>query len=276
MPARVLHSGRGINYRRPRAIVRAQAQQPAQHECHVRAKYAPVGMAFIDDDELQVPQQPRPPRMRRQQRHMHHIRVGENEPRMIAHARAGFLRRIAVIGRGHHALERRNAPAQLEHRLQLVRSQRLGGGEIQRAGGRLLRQSAQNGQLVAQGLSRGRTGRNHRILADPGRLRQLRLVAIQLADAPFDQLLLQLRQHPFGPLGILRTLRRQGGMKCESGLIEAALDELEQLFPQGIIRFRVSQFLPPRGLGLSLWRGTCHTDMRPMMSWCGVYTLRYC
>ena len=52
MPARVLHSGRGINYRRPRAIVRAQAQQPAQHERHVRAEYAPVGMAFIDNDEL--------------------------------------------------------------------------------------------------------------------------------------------------------------------------------------------------------------------------------
>ena len=256
--------------------MRAQAQQAPQHQRHVRAKYAPVGMAFIDDNELQVPQQSRPPRMRRKQRHMHHIRIGENEPRMIAHARAGFLRRIAVIGRGHHTLERGNAPAQLEHRLQLVRSQRLGGGKIQRAGGRLLRQSAQNGQLVAQGLSRGRTGRNHRILADPGGLRELGLVPIQLADAPFYQLFPQLRQHPLGPPGILRTLRRQGGLKCESGLIEAALDELEELFSQGIIRFRVSQFLPPREFGLSLWRGTCHTDMRPMMSWCGVYTLRYC
>ena len=224
--------------------MRAQAQQAPQHQRHVRAKNAPVGMAFINDDELQVPQQPRPPRVRRQQRHMHHIRVGENEPRMIAHARAGFLRRIAVIRRGHHALERRNAPAQLEHRLQLVRSQRLGGGEIQRAGGRLLRQPAQNGQLVAQGLTRGRTGRNHRILAGPGRLRQLGLVAIQLADAPIYQLFLQFRQHPFGPLGILCALRRQGGVKCESGLIEAALDELEELFSQRIIRFRVSHFYP--------------------------------
>ena len=57
---------------------------------------------------------------------------------------------------------------------------------------------------------------------------------------------------------------------------EAALDEFEELCSQGIICFRVRQFLPPRGFGLSLWRGTCHTDMRPMMSWCGVYTLRYC
>ena len=170
--------------------MRAQAQQAPQHQRYVGAEYAPVGMAFIDDDELQVPQQPRPPRVRRQQGHMHHIRIGENEPRMIAHARAGFLRRIAVVGRGHYVPERRNAPAQLEHRLQLVRAQRLGGGEIQCAGGRLLRQPAQNGQLVAQGLSRGRTGRNHRILAGPGRLRQLRLVAIQLADAPIYQLLL--------------------------------------------------------------------------------------
>ena len=58
---------------------------------------------------------------------------------LAAHARAGFLRRIAVIGRGHYVLERRNSPAQLEHGLQLVRAQRLGGGEIERAGGWLLR-----------------------------------------------------------------------------------------------------------------------------------------
>ena len=276
MSARVLHGGRGIDYRRPRAIVRAQAQQPPQHERHIGAEYAPVGMAFIDDDELQVPQQPRPSGMRRQQGHMHHIRVGKNEPRMIAYARAGFLRRIAVIGCGHHGLERRNPPAQLQHRLQLIRTQRLSGGEIQRASGRLLRQTAQNGQLVAQGLSRRSAGSNHRILAFPGGLCELSLVPIQLADAPFYQLLPQLRQYPLRPLRILGALWRQGGLKGESGLIEAALDEFEELFSQGIIRFRVRQFLPPREFGLSLWRGTCHTDIRPMMSWCGVYTLRYC
>ena len=203
----------------------AQAEQAAQNQGHIGAEYAPVGVAFIDDDELQVAQHPRPPRVRGQHGHVHHIGIGKHQARMIAHARPGFQGRIAVIGRGHHVFELRNPAAQLERGLQLVRSQGLGGGEVERARGLILCQPGEDGQLVAQGFAGRGAGRNHGVAALPRAFGELGLVRIELADAPIHHLLLQPRQHPLRPIGVARPLCRERGVKCQGGLRKAPLDE---------------------------------------------------
>ena len=91
----------------------AQAQQPAHDQRHVGPEHPAVGVRLIDDDEAQVPQHPGPALVRAQQGGVNHVRVGEDEARMIADAGAGLGGGIAVVRRSLHVLELRDLPCQL-------------------------------------------------------------------------------------------------------------------------------------------------------------------
>jgi len=143
-----------------------------------------------------------------------------------AHARPRLLGRIAVIGRGHHVLELRNPAAQLERGLQLVRSEGLGGGEVERARGLILCQPGEDGQLIAQGFSGRGTGGNYRVAALPRAFGELGLARLERAEAPTHHPPLHPRQHPLRPIGVAGPLRRERGVKRQGGLRKAPLDEV--------------------------------------------------
>ena len=107
--------------------------------------------------------------------------------------------------------KRGNVLGELQHRAQLVRTQRLRRRDVERARGRVLRQAGQDGQTIAQGLSGTRAGGDHHVAPLPRRLCHGDLVGIELSDALFLQRRPQLRQDPLGPLGIARGLGGQGG-----------------------------------------------------------------
>ncbi len=65
---RLGHRGRGQHERGPRAVARADPQQPAQQQRHVRAEHPAVGVALVDHHELQPAQERRPPAVPGQQR----------------------------------------------------------------------------------------------------------------------------------------------------------------------------------------------------------------
>ena len=117
---RVLHRRRSEHHDGVRTVVLAQSQQAAEHERDVGAEDPAVGVAFVDDDELEVAQHARPALVRGEQGHVEHVRVRKDEPRVVANASAGLLRGIPVIGRGCHATQLRDALDEVHHGMELV------------------------------------------------------------------------------------------------------------------------------------------------------------
>ena len=169
-----LGHGRGREHEhRVGAVVRADPSQPPQHRRDVRAEHPAVAVALVDDDDLEVAQEPGPPRVPGQDRPVQHVGVGEHVRRVLADPVARLDRGVAVVGRGADRLE-----PQPGHRPQLVGGQGLGGGEVQRrrrrpdpapVGG--VEHPGQRGQQVAERLAGGGAGGDHRSSGRPGRAR---------------------------------------------------------------------------------------------------------
>ena len=122
---------------------------------------------------------------------MQHVRVGEDEVRVVPDPAPGRGIGVAVVGFGPDGGELQRPDGG-----QLVGGQRLGGGQVEGHGAVVvdfpgIGQDPQLGavdrvqrrQLVGQGLSGGRAGGDHHVLAGVGQFGGLDLVTVRLVDA---------------------------------------------------------------------------------------------
>lgn len=122
--------GRGQDDRRVRAVASRNPQQTANHNCHMRPKYPAVGVAFINYDKPHVPQDPREPGVRPTQRGVHHVRIRQQQARVIADRAPCFRGRIPVVGGGHDPPKFRNRTANPVQPGPLVTAQSLRGSQV--------------------------------------------------------------------------------------------------------------------------------------------------
>ena len=89
-------------------------------------------MTFVDHDETQVPQHSRPAGMEGQDAVVQHVRVGEDEAAVVARPVPVGQGGVAVVGRRADSAEPQGV-----QRFELVRGQRLGRREVERARARI-------------------------------------------------------------------------------------------------------------------------------------------
>ena len=150
--ARVGDGGAGADEDRIRAVVVADAPQASHDVGDVAAEQAAVRVQLVDDDVLQVLEQLEPLGVVREDRRVEHVRVGDDDLAGGAHDRADVRRRVPVVGvRLEADLGRIGQRAQLD---QLVGGKRLGGEEVERAGGGVRGDGVEDRQVVAERLAR--------------------------------------------------------------------------------------------------------------------------
>ncbi len=161
--ARVGHRGRARHEARAAvADGRADAPQPPHDEGHVRAQQAVVVVQLVHHHERQVLQERAPPRLLRQHRHVQHVRVREDDPRLVADAVAVAPRRVAVERLDEQLAQARHVAHGLAQAALLVLRQRLGGEDVHGARVGVALERVQHRQLVDQRLARaGRRGHHH-------------------------------------------------------------------------------------------------------------------
>ena len=129
--ARVGDGGAGADEDRVGAVVVADAPQAADDVGDVAAEQAAVGVQLVDDDELEVLEQLEPLRVVRKDGGVEHVRVGDHDLPGRSHHAPHVGGRVAVVGVCLQPdLGRAGEGAQLH---QLVRRQRLGGEQVERA-----------------------------------------------------------------------------------------------------------------------------------------------
>src|SRR5699024_5028551 len=136
--------GRGQDGTGGAAVMGGEPQQPAQHEGHVGAQDAPIGVAFVDDDVAQAAQQPLPAPVAWQQGEVQEVRVGEHHIGPVPYPGAFVGGGVAVAGGRSHVGD----PAGGEHpaqAVQLVGGQGFGGAEVEHAGAALQSRDASAG-----------------------------------------------------------------------------------------------------------------------------------
>ena len=165
---------------RVRAVVSAQAEQPAQDVRDVAAEHAAVGVQLVDDDDPDLLEELEPLRVMREDRGVEHVRVRDHDLPGRADGRPDRRRRVAVVRRRRD--RERARPGELGELRDLVLAERLRREEEERARRRVLRQRLQDRQRVAQRLARGGRRDDDDVLAGMDRLDGLRLVAVQRGD----------------------------------------------------------------------------------------------
>lgn len=144
---RVVNRRRAADERGMRAVERADALQPPEHVCEVRAEHAAVGVNLVNDHIFQVFKQPHPLGVMRKNALMQHVRVRHHHMPRLPDRRARGRGRVAVIG------ERLDVRAQrLHHRIQLrhlIAGKRLRRKQIQRACGVVLQNRVQHRQVIS-------------------------------------------------------------------------------------------------------------------------------
>ena len=108
--------GAGEQELRLAAVERAHAPQPPQHERHVRAEDAAVGVRLVDHDVREVGQHVRPAPVVGQDADVQHVGVRQDRIGEAAHEVALLARRVAVVdrraaGRGRTRAARAPDPA---------------------------------------------------------------------------------------------------------------------------------------------------------------------
>ena len=128
-----------------RAQVCHEPQEATQHEGDVRPQNPAVGVALVDDDVAQSPQETAPALVARQQREVKEIGVGQDDVGVGAHPVALGQGSVAVAGAGAHRAQGARGRAGLAlNGLELadepveggglVGCERLGGGEVEGGG----------------------------------------------------------------------------------------------------------------------------------------------
>ena len=192
---RVAGGGAGQHEDRRRPVPRAHAAQPAQDERDVRAEHAPVGVALVDHDVLEVPEVGRPVGVPRQDAAVQHVGVREHEAPVPPHPVALLARGVAVVRRrlDGHEVERADGP-------ELVGREGLGGGEVQHARAVVGDQVGQRGQQVGQRLPAGGPRRDDDRRAAVRELGRLHLVLPRPLDPAQAQPLDEQRVGPDRPV----------------------------------------------------------------------------
>ena len=114
------------------AVELADALQPPYDVGHVAAEHASVGVQLVDDDKLEVLEEPHPPGVMGQDSGVQHVGIGYHDMSRLSHGTARLGRRVSVIGEGLEVdLERLDQPMQLG---ELVLRQRLRRKQIEGAG----------------------------------------------------------------------------------------------------------------------------------------------
>ena len=98
--ARVPDRRRAADDDRPRAVVGADPQQPAQDVGDVAAEHAAIRVQLVDDDDLELLEQLEPLGVVGQDRRVEHVRVGDHDLAGGPDGRADRGGRVAVVGRG--------------------------------------------------------------------------------------------------------------------------------------------------------------------------------
>ena len=159
----------------------ADAVEAAQDIGKVAAEHAAVGVDLVDDHILEVFEQFHPFGVVGKDALMEHVGVCHHHMTRLTDGRAGGSGRVAVIGEGFDVRAQR-----LDHGVQfrhLIGRQRFGGEQVQRAGGVVLQNRRQHGQVVAQGLARRGGGDHHKVFALKGVRERLCLMGVQPLDA---------------------------------------------------------------------------------------------
>ncbi len=183
--ARVADGGRADHQAGRRAVVRADAQESAQHVGDVAAEDAPVGVGLVDDHVAQLLEELEPLGVVGQDGAAQHVRIAQHHLASLAHDGPDGCRRISVVdgGREVHAGQAR----QIAELGQLILAECLGGEEVERPGSRILGDGLQDRQVVAERLARG-SGCHDGDVASLAKHRQrLRLVAVERLDAALPQ-----------------------------------------------------------------------------------------
>ena len=158
------HRRRGEHEDRLGPVAAADAAQPPEHVPDVRTEHPAVGVALVDDHVGDPAQRAGPLLVGGQDPAVQHVRVGHDPPRVPPHPVPLLAGGVPVVGRRPHRWigERR-------HRRQLVAGQRLGRGEVEDAGARVLGQPGQRRQLVGQRLPGCGAGGHDDVPARPRR-----------------------------------------------------------------------------------------------------------
>ena len=194
------------------AIKRADALQTAQQIGQVGTKNPPVGMDFINDDEFEIFKELHPMRMVGQNALVQHIGIGHHHMPGQAHGGARRRGRVSIVGIGLHVHAHfLNQRIQLRH---LVAGERLGGEEIERAGGFILENGVEHGQVVAHGFARSRGRYHHDVPPSHGAFDGVPLVGVQPRDAALAQRGADAWIQPFRKI---RVARRALGQDAPAG-----------------------------------------------------------
>ena len=151
--------GRGAEHEgRVRAVVRAQAPQPAQDVGHVGPEDPPQRVELVDDDEAQAGEELGPAAVGREDPDVEHVGVRQDRGRLPPGPRPSLGRRVAVV-------RHRDEPRDLEggEGPQLVLRECLRGVEQQGGAPLGAGRGLRDRQLVAERLARrGAGGNRHR------------------------------------------------------------------------------------------------------------------
>ena len=197
--------GAGADEDRVGAVVAADPPKAANDVGDVAAEQPAIGVQLVDDDELQVLEQLEPLGVVRKDRRVEHVRVGDGHLARAAHHAADGGRRVAVVGVGLEGdIGRLGQRAQLH---QLVGGQRLGGEEVQGAGGLVAGHRVDDGQVVAERLARCGGRDDADVAAGAHRLDGRGLVRVERLEAPTAQRVDQPRIEPVRPRRVAGRLR---------------------------------------------------------------------
>ena len=173
--------GGGADEDRIRPVVGADPAQPADDVGDVAAEQPPVRVELVDDDVAQVLEQLEPLRVVRKDGRVEHVRVGDdhlpggpddgaNVRRCVAVVRVRLQADVGGAGQG----------AQLD---ELIGGEGLGGEEVERAGGGVLRDRIEDREVVAERLARCGRRDDDDVPAHGHRLVRGRLVGVRRLDA---------------------------------------------------------------------------------------------
>ncbi len=176
----------------------------------MRAEHAPVDVHLVNHHILQVGEELRPAGVVRQDAGVQHVRVGDDDPGILAHFGPGGLRCVAVVGAHRDVLVIRQQAVEGFQFGLLVLGQRFGREQVQRPAFRQAHQAVEHRQVVGQGLAAGRPGHQGDVLALPGVRPYVGLMAVQAGKTAPGEHIRQRRVQVKRDWGQLFKPRRDG------------------------------------------------------------------
>jgi hypothetical protein len=170
------------------AVMAHEPLEPAEHEGHVAAEDAAIGVQLVHDDVAEMTEETRPLRVLRQDAGVEHVGIGEDDVRLVAELLPGRGRGVAVVhARVQQARELDAALGEPGEALQLVLGERLRGKEVERGGAGLVLQPFEHRDVVAETLAARGPGHDDGVAARAQGLDRTHLVRVE----PLDPLALE-------------------------------------------------------------------------------------